>query len=208
MRLVRADLRPHPAHGEILLHPVQGPPSSPTQAPRSGDEVNEREVGELRYRYGLSGAPKRDKRERILVAMNDLFVHGRTESEVREVVSTSASSWQRARTWYREERGLAVNEPLVAGPLDRGMSDITSWDRWHALARDAAAERDARPVRQLSSGQGWSFIGGMIRAGQRAQLENTYGADLDDPIANMHYLRWRERREAARAQRRKDMADA
>jgi hypothetical protein len=172
-------------------------------SPEGGRGMTDLEIRELRARYGLDHCPKQKKRERVVVAMNGLL-RTHTEEEVRAVVATSASSWQRARAWYRQERGLTPLDPLEAGPMGPDL-----WHPWQDALEESRRRQEEETSRErlreyrLVSGAhvGWSWLTQMARASQRELMQNVIGDDVGDPVGDMHYLRFRERQAAARAAR-------
>lgn len=158
--------------------------------------MNADQVREMRFRYRLDNAPKVVKTQRVIDCMNYMLSHDYTEADCREVVSTSTSSWQRAKAAYRKARDLEPGDPLVAGSM--GGSYWHPLQQWQELARQRALEentRERRYERNILTGRGW--VSTIAKRAMRDEMADVHGADVGDPVADWHYLRFQQRRRTA-----------
>lgn len=159
----------------LLLHRVSAVRDSRAWA---GDGMNPDLVYAMRHQLNLLHCPKSERRVRVVRAMRTMYAKGHSEADVKAVIGTSASAWQRARTWYREDtpETKKVSEQDVAfnPKLQRRLTDpnVPSWLR--TLSRETVA----REMRQ----------------------RRVFGADVGDPLADAHYIAWRTRVEAREAE--------
>lgn len=173
------------------------------QTPEAGGRVNPVEVRRLRQAHALEGAPKREITARQILAADFLFATGHDESAVRQVVSTSPSSWHRFVARFREHHGI---------PEGVGMSEFVDASHGvsHAMLAEHARESELSPdrsrqVRVATDRRGWSFVRSLVLADIRAELASHHivGPDVGDVWADAAYLQWRESQELAAAEDRR-----